>query len=124
MAHRRREHHREPALHVGRPHTVHHVAAERRGKVAIHGHGIGVAGEDQPGRPVPHRPRHNVVSNPGDRQVRERTQVGLDAVGQPALGVAHRLDIDERTGELQQVDGCAGSNEVRHDHTPRRSSRT
>ena len=45
-----REHHRQPALHVGAAEAPEHVAVDAGVGVAVHRHGVGVAGEEHPRR--------------------------------------------------------------------------
>ena len=59
------ERNRDPALHVGRSETVHGVAVDRAGEVALRGHGVVVAGEyDERGvRATLRRPQRRVVAD-------------------------------------------------------------
>ena len=86
------EHHRQAALHVGAAEAPQHVAVDAGVGVAVHRHGVGVAGEDHPHRTVEVGPGDEVGADPLDREVRLAAETGLEVIDERSLGVAHRRD--------------------------------
>ena len=105
------EHHRVAALHVAGAEAVQDAVLEARGQVVVERHGVEVTGDDHALAAAELGAGDDRVAAPGDGEVREAAQRGLDRVGDLLLVVAHRLDVDELLG---QGDDVGGQVEVGH----------
>jgi hypothetical protein len=100
---RQLQHHRQPALHVGRPDSVQTIPLDPGATVVRGRDRVGVAGEDHPLRAIERRAGDEIVSDAGDLEMRMTAQFGLDEIDQWSLGPTRGRDIDERGGARQQV---------------------
>ena len=114
--------HGHARLHVARAQPVHHIAVDACPVVAVHRHGVGVAGQHQTLRPPESRAGHHVVSHPVDLEPWHRPQQLLEVVGDGALVMADRRDVDKLGGEREQIGHvatpCSRSTSLRCSRSP------
>jgi hypothetical protein len=109
------QHHRVAGLHVAGAAAVEPAVLQPAGHVVGDRHGVEVTGEDDAGGSAEVRPGEDGVADPLDLETAERPQRRLDRVGQGPLAARHRRDVDQRTGERQDVGGGVQRGQVAHD---------
>ena len=71
--------------------------------VAVGRHGVGVARQDDPGRTARVGARHQVVADPGDLQVVEGPELGLDPGGDGVPRRSSPTALDQIGGQLEEI---------------------
>ena len=97
------QHHRQRRLHVGGSEAPQHVALYTSSRVVIGGHGVAVAADQHPQGPVQIGASHHVVAHSVHGETGHGPQFLLNEIGDFALVVGHRGDIDQLSRLGQQI---------------------